>query len=116
MIRHQVYFDRLGSMREDSSSWRSVFAGLSVLRLIDSYADTGASVDPANWAQLHCVRAAVENVTNGDPVRGVLTTVLDEANKRAEIDEVVCASLLQYGRALDYEASWGLATDVFSTV
>ena len=116
MIRHQVYFDTLGSMREDSPSWRSVFAGLSVLRLIDSYVETGASVDPANWAQLHSVRSAIEQVAEGDPVRGVLTTVLEEASKRGTIDDVVCGSLLQYGRALDYEASWGLATDVFSTV
>jgi len=28
----------------------------------------------------------------------------------------VCRSLLAYGRALDYEASWSLATDVFQTV
>src|SRR5437762_4324557 len=116
MIRHQVYFDTLGSMREDSASWRSVFAGLSVLRLVDAYTENGASVDPANWAQLHSVRSAIQDVSDGDPVRGVLTTVLEEATKRAAIDEVVCASLLAYGRALDYEASWGLATDVFSTV
>jgi tetratricopeptide (TPR) repeat protein len=116
MIRHQVYFDTLGRMKEDSASWRSVFAGLSVLRLIDSYAETGSSIDPANWAMLHSVRTAIENVSEGDPVRAVLTTVLDEATKRATIDEVVCASLLAYGRALTYEASWGLATDVFSTV
>lgn len=116
MIRHQVYFDTLGSMREDSASWRSVFAGLSVLRLIDSYTETGASIDPASWAQLHSVRTAIEDVNAGDPVRGVLATVLDEATKRATIDDVVCASLLAYGRALTYEASWGLATDVFSTV
>ena len=116
MIRHQVYFDTLGSMREDSASWRSVFAGLSVLRLVDAYTETGSSIDPANWAQLHSVRTAIEDVNAGDPVRGVLTTVLEEATKRATIDEVVCASLLAYGRALDYEASWGLATDVFSTV
>src|SRR5882672_7364723 len=32
------------------------------------------------------------------------------------IDEVVCGSLLDYGRALDYEASWALAIDVFSCV
>src|SRR5437899_4568292 len=116
MIRHQVYFDTLGSMREDSASWRSVFAGLSVLRLVDAYTETGSSIDPANWAQLHSVRTAIEDVNAGDPVRGVLTTVLEEATKRATIDDVVCASLLAYGRALDYEASWGLATDVFSTV
>jgi tetratricopeptide (TPR) repeat protein len=116
MIRHQVYFDTLGSMREDSASWRSVFAGLSVLRLIDSYADTSATKDPVNWAHLHSVRAAIEAVSDGDPVKGVLLTVLEEATRRASVDETVCASLLAYGRSLDYEASWGLATDVFSTV
>jgi len=116
MIRHQVYFDTLGSMHEDSASWRSVFAGLSVLRLLDSYAETGSSIDPASWAQLHSVRTAIDDVNAGDPVRGVLATVLEEATKRAAIDDVVCASLLAYGRVLTYEASWGLATDVFSTV
>jgi hypothetical protein len=116
MIRHQVFFDTLGSLREDSPSWRSAFAGLSVLRLVDSYAETGSSVDPGSWAQLHSVRSAVEEVSEGDPIRGVLTSVLEEVTRRSAIDEPVCVALLAYGRALDYEASWGLATDVFSTV
>jgi tetratricopeptide (TPR) repeat protein len=112
MIRHQVYFDTLGSMREDSASWRSVFAGLSVLRLVDTYATSS----PVNWAQLHSVRAAVDEMSEGDLVRGVLTNVLEEITNRNNVDDTVCTSLLAYGRALDYEASWGLATDVFSTV
>jgi tetratricopeptide (TPR) repeat protein len=116
MIRHQVYFDTLGSMQEDSASWRAVFAGLSVLRLVDAYTDTGSSVDPANWAQLHSVRAAIEVVGEGDAVRGVLTNVLDEVTKRGTIDETVCRALLAYGRVLDYAATWSLAVDVFSTV
>jgi len=116
MIRHQVYFDTLGSLREDSPSWRAVFAGLSVMRLVDSFADNSASIDPANWAQLHSVRSAVEDVSAGDPIRGVLSSVLEETIARGTIDEVVCRSLLAYGRALDYEASWSLATDVFQTV
>jgi tetratricopeptide (TPR) repeat protein len=116
MIRHQVYFDTLGSMREDSASWRSVFAGLSVLRLIDAYSETGSPLNPAGWAQLHSVRAAIEAVNEGDPIRGVLTTVFEEATKGSAIEETVFQSLLGYGRALDYEGSWGLATDVFSTV
>jgi len=116
MIRHQVYFDTLGSLREDSASWRAVFAGLSVMRLIDAYTDNSASVDPANWAQLHSVRSAIEDVSVGDPIRGVLSSVLEETIARGTIDEIVCRSLLAYGRALDYEASWSLATDVFQTV
>lgn len=116
MIRHQVYFDTLGSMREDSAAWRSVFAGLSVLRLVDSYSELGAAVSPAGWAQVHSVRAAIEDLAEGDPVQGVLARVLEEVSKRGQIDEIVHRSLLAYGRALDYEASWGLATDVFATV
>jgi hypothetical protein len=103
-------------MQEDSASWRAVFAGLSVLRLVDAYTDAASSADPANWAQLHSVRTAIEGVSEGDTIRGVLTTVLDEVTKRRSIDETVSRSLMAYGRALDYAASWGLAIDVFSTV
>jgi tetratricopeptide (TPR) repeat protein len=116
MIRHQVYFDTLGSMQEDSASWCAIFAGLSVLRLVDAYADTGSSIDPANWAQLHSVRTAIERVSEGDTVRGALTCVLEEVTNRRAIDETVCRSLMAYGRTLDYAAAWGLAIDVFSTV
>jgi tetratricopeptide (TPR) repeat protein len=42
--------------------------------------------------------------------------VFEEATKRGAIDDTVCGYLLAYGRSLDYEASWALATDVFSTV
>jgi tetratricopeptide (TPR) repeat protein len=103
-------------MREDSASWRSVFAGLSVLRLVDAYDPAGPSSIPANWAQLHAVRTAIEEMSEGDAVRGVLTCVLEEITTRSKVDDTVCAALMGYGRALDYEASWGLATDVFSTV
>ncbi|HMG70497.1 MAG TPA: hypothetical protein VK544_05240 [Gemmatimonadaceae bacterium] len=116
MIRHQSYFDTLGSMQEDSPSWRAVFAGLSVLRLVDAYTDTVSSVDPANWAQLHSVRTAIEAVGEGDAVKGVLTNVIEEVTKRGAIDDTVSGSLLAYGRVLDYAASWGLAIDVFSSV
>jgi tetratricopeptide (TPR) repeat protein len=116
MIRHQVYFDTLGTMKEDSASWRSVFAGLSVLRLVDSYAEVAQSGSPGNWAEIHSVRTAIENVGQGDPVRAVLAAVVDEVINRKAVDDSVLSTLLAYGRALDYEASWGLATDVFSTV
>jgi tetratricopeptide (TPR) repeat protein len=116
MIRHQVYFDTLGSMKEDSASWRSVFAGLSVLRLVDSYVDAASGAPAVNWAQLHSVRTALENVAEGDPVRAVLNNLVEELASRTKVDDSVCAALLAYGRTLDAEANWGLATDVFGSV
>lgn len=116
MIRHQVYFDVLGSMKEDTASWRSVVAGLSVLRLVDSYLDGDPGTNPAHWAQLHAVRSTIESVNEGDPVRGALANIVDEISTRRTLDDTICRSLLSYGRVLDYGASWGLAIDVFSTV
>ncbi|HZE07386.1 MAG TPA: hypothetical protein VE110_01390, partial [Gemmatimonadaceae bacterium] len=116
MIQHQVYFDTLGSMREDTPSWRSVFAGLSVLRFVDAYAAAASSSARPGWTQLHSVRVAIEEMSDGDVIRGVLTSVVDDLTGRGGVDDTVCAGLLAYGRALDYEASWGLATDVFTSV
>src|SRR4051812_24393326 len=112
MIRHQVYFDTLGSLQEGTPSWRSVFAGLSVLRLVDSYESLGSTAASANWAQLHSVRSAIEEMSEGDVIRSVLTGVVEAVTARNVVDDSVCTALLAYGRALDYEASWGLATDV----
>lgn len=116
MIRHQIYFDTLGTLPEDSAAWRCVFAGLSVLRLVDSYGDASSAPKPAGWAQLHNVRAAIEEMSEGDPMRGVLTAVLEEVSTRNAVDDTVSRTLMAYGRALDSEASWSLATDVFATV
>jgi tetratricopeptide (TPR) repeat protein len=116
MIRHQVYFDALGSMKEDTASWRSVVAGLSVLRLVDSYVDGDPGTNPAHWAQLHAVRSTVEAVGDGDPVRGALLNIVEEIADRRALDDVICKGLLSYGRVLDYSAHWGLAVDVFLTV
>jgi tetratricopeptide (TPR) repeat protein len=116
MIRHQIYFDTLGTLREDSAAWRCVFAGLSVMRLVDAYADAAGASKTPDWAELHSVRTAIEEMSEGDPMRGVLTAVLEEVSTRKAVDETVARALMAYGRALDYEAAWGLATDVFATV
>lgn len=116
MIQHQVYFDALGSMNEGTPSWRSVFAGLSVLRFVDAYAAAESASARPGWTQLHSVRVAIEEMSEGDVIRGVLTNVVDELTAKGCVDDAVWTSLLAYGRALDYEASWGLATDVFTTV
>jgi tetratricopeptide (TPR) repeat protein len=116
MIRHQVYFDALGSMQEGTPSWRSVFAGLSVLRLVDASNESSSPANRANWALVHTVRTAIDEMSSGDLIRGVLTGVVDAFSKTNGVDDVVCEALISYGRALDYEASWGLATDVFLTV
>jgi tetratricopeptide (TPR) repeat protein len=62
------------------------------------------------------VRAAIDSVSEGYPVRGVLLHIVEEISTRSAIDDSVSLALLAYGRALDYEANWGLAMDVFATV
>jgi hypothetical protein len=116
MIRHQVYFDALGSMQEGTPSWRSVFAGLSVLRLVDAYSESSSAANRAGWAQVNTVRTVIDEMSEGTLTRGLLTTIVDTLTKVNAVDDSVFESLIAYWRALDYEASWALATDVFSTV
>jgi tetratricopeptide (TPR) repeat protein len=92
-----------------------VFAGLSVLRLVDASSESSSPANRANWALVHTVRTAIDEMSDGDLIRGVLTTVVDTFSQANGINAAVCEALVAYGRALDYEASWGLATDVFLT-
>lgn len=114
MVSHQAYFDTLASTEEDSPAWAPTLAGLAVLGLVDAAREDPSVID-TDWTG---VRAVVESVTalrEGTPLRRPLMKVVD--NLRDEPNwSAITSSLFAYGRALDLEGSWKLATDVFGTV
>lgn len=115
MVRHLVYFDALGSLAENSEGWRRLFAGLVVLRLIDiarSESRAGVAVDAVT---VKSVRASVSTLKDADPVKPLLSSIVDGVESGAPYT-LVCEPLLAYARALDLEASWRLAADVLETV
>jgi len=117
MIKHHAFFDALGGLDDEKSpEWRSIFAGLSVLRLLDRLAEVRESVHEATPHELDQSRRSVEAVSKGDPARGILLRVLDRLGASAAVETETGRDLISYGRALDLAAKWSLAADVFHTV
>lgn len=114
MIRHHAFFEALGAMDEQTPEWNAAFAGLSVLRLIDRAAGQG-SVEK-EWPEIDATRRGVNEVGAGDPARAILTRIVDAIESNSAVTEQVGIDLLSYGRALDMEARWPQAVDVFQVV
>lgn len=116
MIRHDTFFDALGSIDEKTPEWSSVFAGLSVMRLLDRVASGNEMKLATRWPEITTSRARVEAIKAGDPVRAILSRIIDDIEKQNELSQDIGSSLLAYGRALDLDARWTLAVDVFKTI
>jgi tetratricopeptide (TPR) repeat protein len=114
MIRHLVYFEALGSLTENTEGWRRIFAGLVVLRLVDIVREAGPD-SPLDAATIQSVRSNVQSLNDTDAIKPVLLATVEAAESGATPADI-CKSLMDYGRCLDLEANWRLATDVFETV
>jgi len=117
MIKHHAFFEALGALGDEKSpDWKSVFAGLSVLRLLDRVAELRESNTPPGTHEFDPSRRCVESVSEGDPVRAILSRILDRLAQTSVLESETGRDLIAYGRALDLTAKWPLAVDVFQTV
>ena len=108
--RHLPFFSELASLEDGDPSWRTVSAGLVVLRLVDTWIEEGAAAVAANGWGLRSVEAAIEEVEAGLPARSVLQSVVSALKSSPSNDmRAIAPRLLAYGRALDLEAKWALA-------
>jgi tetratricopeptide (TPR) repeat protein len=116
-LRHLPFFDALGVLDETNPEWPSTSAGLVVLRLFDAWLDEGPSaVAPESWGT-RSVRDAVETIHSGSHIRGLLGGIVDAmvASPVAGVGAVI-PRLMAYARALDFDAKWRLAADVYRTI
>jgi len=117
MLRHLAFFEELGNMEETNSSWHSVSAGLVVLRLLDAWIEDGVSVVMNGSWSLSAVIEAVEKIEQLSPTRRILLGVIDAMRSSTTIDlHVVTPRLMAFAQALEYEARWSLAADVYHTI
>ena len=115
--RHLPFFSELAALEDGDPAWRTVSAGLVVLRLVDTWIEEGAAAVAANGWGLRSVEAAIEEVDAGLPARSVLQSVVTALKSSPTNDmRAIAPRLLAYGRALDLEAKWALAADVYETV
>jgi len=116
-LRHLAFFEELAALDESDVEWRSVTAGLVVLRLVDAWMEEGPHVVTADAWGLRAVRAAIDDAPDGAPARALLSSVVDAMEDAAVPDmSAVAPRLLAYGRALEYEARYALASDVYRAV
>jgi tetratricopeptide (TPR) repeat protein len=115
-LRHLPYFEFIASRAEGDADWRSATAGLLVLRLVDTWVEEGRSaLGRDSWA-VRNVRSEIETVDAGSPIRSLLDRVMDALEQKGGTFQRVLTPLMAYGQALEYEAHWSLAADVYHTV
>jgi tetratricopeptide (TPR) repeat protein len=115
--RHLPFFAELAGLDDDDAAWRSVSAGLVVLRLVDAWIAEGAAAVTADGWGVRSVKAAIEEMPSGLPARAVLRSVVDAVRVSPPGEmHAIAPRLLAYARALDLDAKWALAADVYETV
>jgi tetratricopeptide (TPR) repeat protein len=116
MLRHSAFFEALGAIERTDPSWSGLLSGLSVLRMVDQLA-----ADPPIFAlgraqNLSATTATATPNPESDPTRAALLRVLAILDEAQAVDAGLAQALMSYGRALDLEARYALAADVFRTV
>ena len=115
-LRHLPFFEEVASHDEGDAAWRSATAGLVVLRLVDAWLESGRSVVADDGWSVRSVRAAVESIDDGTPIRSILDRVIDALQEQKPDIHVVVTPLMAYAKALEYDANWVLAEDVYQSV
>jgi tetratricopeptide (TPR) repeat protein len=117
MLRHLVFFEELGKMDENDAGWRAVSAGLVTMRLVDQWiADGPTSTRVDSWS-VSAVREAIAQIPDTTPVRRILSSVVDVMVSSTAIDmHALTPRLMAYAQALEFEARWVLAADVYRTI
>src|SRR5712664_3071751 len=112
--RHLPFFTELAALDDREAEWRSVSAGLVVLRLVDAWIEEGAASVAADGWGVRSVEAVIEEMPPGRPARALLGSVV-AALKTSSTGEMhaIAPRLMAYARALEFDAKWTLAADVF---
>jgi tetratricopeptide (TPR) repeat protein len=115
-LRHLAFFEELGKMDDSDASWRAVSAGLVTMRLVDRWIAVGSTSRLDSWS-VSAAREAIALVSDGTPIRRILTSVVDVMVACTATDmHALSPRLMAYGQALEYDAKWALAADVYSTI
>jgi tetratricopeptide (TPR) repeat protein len=116
-LDHLPFFEALAKMDESDPAWRSVSAGLVVMRLVDEWIRSGGDVGRSGAWGVSAVRDAISEVPDAAPLRRILSGIVDTICSSDSLDiHALSPRLMAYGQALEYDAKWSLAADVYVTL
>lgn len=116
VLRHSAFFEALGAIERTDPSWSGLLSGLSVLRMVDQLAEDPPVFALGRAQNLSATTATATQNSESDPARAALLRVLEILDEAQSADDRLAHALMSYGRALDLEARYALAADVFRTV
>lgn len=117
MLRHLSFIEELARLEETDASWHAVSAGLVALRLFDNWVEDGPSVVATDSWAVNAVSGAIAEIPPTTPVRSILRGVLEAMISQRGVDlHPVTPRLMAYAQALEYDAKWALAADVYQTI
>jgi len=115
-LKHLAFFEELGKMDESDAGWRAVSAGLVTMRLVDRWIAVGSTSKLDSWS-VSAARETIAQVADTTPTRRILTSIVDVMVACTATDmHALSPRLMAYGQALEYEAKWALAADVYSSI
>ena len=123
-LPHRAYIEALADAPEGSPAWHAIVAGYATLQLFESWMDGGVGMAAPSMLDVRRVRRYVEAVPDVHPGRRCLAGLVDciEAargdgdagaiGRRADVGHM----LASYAKLLQYDAPWGLVSDVHGTL
>lgn len=114
-LRHLPFFEEIAIHTEGDLAWRAATAGLVTVRLVDAWLES-APLPFNDEFGARSVRAAIDAIDDGTPIKSILLRVVHALGEQRPDIHVVVTPLMAYGRALEYEAKWPLAVDVYHTL
>src|SRR5580704_926003 len=110
MLAYEAYFDALAPLKTTTDAWKSIMAGLVVLRLVDDWLDSGPSAIKNNPASVQAAREAVARVSEKDQARPILCDLVDIVTQSEQcMVQTIAASMPDYGNMLEFGGRCNLA-------
>lgn len=114
-LEHLSFFEALAAIDESDPKWPELQSGLLTLRLVDKawHAQRlGARLE--RW-EIAAVVEAVEGMDERNVLRRLLAQIVKQIADRPSNPAAATPGLVAYARALQFDAEWKLAADVYRT-
>jgi tetratricopeptide (TPR) repeat protein len=114
-LEHLPFFEALAAIDESHARWPALQSGLLTLRLADkAWQAQRLGTRLERW-EIAAVVEAVEGMDEGNVVRRLLGHIVEQIADRPSNPAAATPGLVAYARALQFEAEWKLAADVYRT-
>lgn len=109
------FAELLGSVPDTDIEWPALYAGHTVVRLLDTWLVAGPA--SASDDLVAAARVALDRIRAASAARQILMGIVDAGSHSPRPDpRQLIPRVMAYGRSLEYEARWSAAIDVYGVL